>query len=177
MNRSSLSADRTRVRVESSDAADYRFLGEDGQWYDEKGEPPCFVAGTPILTPTGPTAIERLRPGDSVVAWDVRRRRRVVDVVIRTKRRAGQEVGEITFADGRRLRVTRNHPFYVDGLDRWTRADGLVPGQRVLIIDDKTTRPLPIRSIAFGLPPVEVYNVKVRDTGTYFANGVLVHNY
>ncbi len=34
-----------------------------------QGEPqaPCFLAGTAIMTPSGPVAVERLAPGDSVV--------------------------------------------------------------------------------------------------------------
>jgi len=32
--------------------------------------PPCFVAGTPIRTPEGPVAAERLRPGDRVLTLD-----------------------------------------------------------------------------------------------------------
>jgi site-specific DNA-cytosine methylase len=37
-----------------------------------EGSPPCFLAGTPVLTPRGPAAIEDLRSGDEVLSHEGR---------------------------------------------------------------------------------------------------------
>ena len=38
----------------------------------------CIAAGTPVATPSGPIAIEELNVGQSVWAWSIAERRRVV---------------------------------------------------------------------------------------------------
>lgn len=66
----------------------------------------CFVAGTPVLTPTGEKPIESLREGNLVIGADGRSRR-----VLRRYEKQSAVVTTVRLADGRKIRVTPNHPF------------------------------------------------------------------
>lgn len=65
----------------------------------------CFVAGTPVLTPTGYKPIESLRPGDEVCVPDG------VDIVTHTGSREVEAAVTLTFNDGTKLTCTEDHPF------------------------------------------------------------------
>lgn len=94
--------------------------------------PPCFVTGTPIDTPDGPVAAERLRPGDRVLTLD-RGPQRLVWVGRRTVRGTGR-FAPVRFAPGvvgnaRALEVSPQHRMLVRG---W-RAELLFGEPEVLV--------------------------------------------
>ncbi len=139
----------------------------------------CFVAGTPIHTPHGTTAIERLRVGDWVLAYDEARRRvverRVTDVHVHSDRVAGRlHVGPAGV-----LELTAEHPIYLPDEGRYVAAAELRSEQRLLTLSGARSTASAIAS-AFELTsasePVTVYNITVEGEENYFAAGVLVHN-
>ena len=73
----------------------------------------CFIAGTPLFTPTGSQAIELFKKGDLILArneFDPHGplvAKRVVEVFIR--RGATLEL----IINGKTIRTTHEHPFYV----------------------------------------------------------------
>lgn len=74
----------------------------------------CFVAGTPVKTPSGDVPIEHLRPGDFVLSVDhntgsVVSRRVVRTFTSRSTRRVRIAV------NGKTIVCTANHPFFVKG--------------------------------------------------------------
>ncbi|MFN5298761.1 MAG: Hint domain-containing protein, partial [Planctomycetaceae bacterium] len=102
----------------------------------------CFVAGTPVLTPTGPRPIETLQPGDWVLSRPescdptqfAARPRRVLNLF----ETHPIELYHLTIvtADGRRERLgtTGNHPFYEASERRFVPARELRPGCRVVTV-------------------------------------------
>lgn len=68
----------------------------------------CFVAGTPVKTPDGFTAIEKLRAGDAVLTSNgVKRIKRLV-------RNTATSLVEVSLETGQKLRCTPDHPFFTD---------------------------------------------------------------
>jgi len=78
----------------------------------------CFVAGTPVSTPTGPVPIETLQPGDLVLTPQGTQR------VAACMNRPATELVQVRLSDGRLVTCTPEHPFAVDGV-RFVRADAL----------------------------------------------------
>jgi superfamily II DNA or RNA helicase len=68
----------------------------------------CFVAGTPVHTPNGLTAIEELKAGDAVFTSDGVHNIRTV-----SKRKPNSLV-EVTFDTGETIICTPEHPFFTD---------------------------------------------------------------
>ena len=68
----------------------------------------CFVAGTPVSTPSGSTPIERLRTGD-VVTTEFGPR-----PITRTGRRYTNETVTLELSDGRHIVTTPEHPIFTD---------------------------------------------------------------
>lgn len=168
---------RRTTRREFDDAKIYTYLGDDGRWYDAKGEAPCFVAGTPILTPAGPRAIETLRVGQQVVSWDLARGGPVHATIRRIEVRAAQLVDRIELADGRRIDTTANHPFFEADRRRWLAAARWRSGQRMLTLAGGRTRKIAVRRIVRRVAVEAVYSLQLDGPQTYFAAGLLVHNY
>lgn len=87
----------------------------------------CFVAGTPVLTPTGQVPIETLRVGDTVITPEGQNRILAAACVSRAA-----EVWEYVFSDGSSFVATSDHPVYVESekgfvpLDKLRYADILV---------------------------------------------------
>ena len=137
----------------------------------------CFAAGTPVATPSGPIAIDRLEAGDLVLAGDGERgvaARRVLS----TKRSARRAVLAIAIAgDGASrsdvLHVTPEHPFFTP--DRgWRAARDLEPG--ALVTTDRGLAH--IAGVTELAALTTVFNLEVDDLHTYFvgATHALVHN-
>lgn len=132
-----------------------------------KGLTGCFAAGTPILTPDGPRAIESLVPGDTVLTADQDDLacRVVVGVVAQVFRRLAP-VGVVR-AGGRDVRMTPGHPLWVDGRG-WVAAGELVPGDRVRGHDGRYTA---VDAVEPAGEAAVVYNVEVAGSHTFFVGG------
>ena len=124
----------------------------------------CFAAGTPIRTPAGWTAIERLRPGDLVLSRDE------FDPLGPVGPKAVEEVFERVSpvldlrAGGRVVRTTGEHPFFAEGKG-WTPARDLHPGDRVATMDDGWVL---VEAVDDPGLIVSVYNCRVAGHHTYF---------
>lgn len=144
------------------------------------GAPPlpgvCFLAGTEVLTPNGPVAIEELHEGDLIVAYDEETGRRTVAPVELRREETRQHYYELNGAIG----VTKEHPFakLVDGEIVWTRVEHLAVGDRIKSLKGVMKVSSLIRYEADS--PVKVYNPGVGGPNTYYVimDGipVLVHN-
>ena len=138
----------------------------------------CFAAGTLVDTEGGLRGIETLEPGDRVLARDEVTGslafKRVLQTIVTPDRPLDELVVEA--GSGREtLRVTPNHPFYVEG-HGWTPASELAPDRDELAADSKNTlRIASARSLAAW---ATVYNLEVEDFHTYFVGRAhaWVHN-
>jgi hypothetical protein len=130
------------------------------------GEPPCpicLAVGTPIETPDGPVAVDRLRLGDRVWTLDAAGRR-VAGTVIAlgsTPAPLGHHVVRLVLADGRSVLASPGHPL-ADGRPLGDLRPGdLVDGSRVIAAD-----PIP-----YGGD--DTYDLVVSGpTGIYLAGGI-----
>ncbi len=136
----------------------------------------CVAEGTPILTGDGERAVETLRPGDTLAslapgdddppAASVQVRRVVVH--------ADRMVATFSLSSGRELRVTAEHPLWVSERGAFVVAGEVEPGMHLLGADGQ---PVMILARTPFDQPARVYDVTVDAPHTYFASGVLVHNY
>ncbi|WP_434415059.1 polymorphic toxin-type HINT domain-containing protein [Nannocystis pusilla] len=133
----------------------------------------CFATGTPIDTPAGPVAIEALAPGATVLSFDVLRGEAQVSHVLRRVSRGERPVLQLRLADGRALRVTGEHPLWLPHAGVFRPARDLHVGDRLLGRDGAA---LPLESIVSD-GTSEVWELSVDAPDTYFADGVLAHNY
>jgi len=133
----------------------------------------CFATGTPIDTPNGPVAIEELRPGTTVLAFDVEHGDTRTARVLRRVSRGQQATLQLRLASGEVLQVTGEHPFWVPRKQIFRLANQLQVGDRLLGRNGLEIR---IEEVGEG-ETVEVWDLSVDGPDTYFANGVLAHNY
>jgi len=104
------------------------------------GQPPCPIClsvGTPIDTPDGPVAVERLRLGDPVWTLDAAGRRipGTVIAVGSTPAPAGHHVVQLRLADGRSVLASPGHPLADGRLLGDLRVGDSVDGSRVVAAD------------------------------------------
>jgi hypothetical protein len=108
----------------------------------------CFVAGTPVKTPTGEKAIESLKPGDAIYAVDPRTFELVptrVAKVLHHPRQRDQRV-RLTFSNGRELVATTVHPFYDPRKQSYAPIGSFSVGDKVVWVEsasDKEAAALP----------------------------------
>jgi len=132
----------------------------------------CLAEGTPVLTPIGPVAIERLRVGDRV--WSFQEGRlRESQVLVQTEVVA-QEVLEIS-AGGGNLRLTPEHPV-MTGPGEYRMANRLRTGDNVFLVRDSLLKSTPIQSLCSITAARHAYNLLVHPGGTFLAGGLIVHN-
>ena len=98
---------------------------------------------------------------------------RVLDV----KRRRAHELLELTFADGRTLRVSANHPLFVPARNDWVAAGELRAGAEVGVLADGKLVSVAIKQVANRAVDIDVFDLTIENTHAYFAGGVLAHNY
>jgi hypothetical protein len=125
--------------------------------------PICLARGTPIDTPTGSIAVDRLALGDRVWTLD-RSGRRVPGTVIAlgsTLAPASHRVLDLVLADGRTVTASAGHPL-ADGRPIGSlRIGDLVAGSRVV----------GLTSLAYG--GGETFDLVVSgSTGTYLSDGI-----
>lgn len=129
----------------------------------------CIAKGTPISTPAGPVAIEALEEGDVIWGYDVTKQERVRTRVQHIRSRAVDR----TLRLGTQLRITPNHPIYVNG--EWKPAGYTEEQNRNRILrasgaSEHVQQANPVNE------RVRVYDLSVQDPHTYFAGDILVHN-
>ncbi|MCR1795716.1 polymorphic toxin-type HINT domain-containing protein, partial [Leptospira sp. id769339] len=147
-------------------------------YINDKGEvvfQSCFVAGTLVHTPTGLKAIETLKIGDEVFAFDEESEQKVIRKVTETFLNETTTILKITNSKGEVIETTWNHPFYITA-GMWVKAKDLMAGDEFLTIDGKEIK---VASVQESIREEKVYNLEVEDAHTYYVSesGVLVHNY
>ena len=138
------------------------------------GIPPvCFVEGTLVAVPDGFTPIERLRVGDSVLAFDFGGRSVARDRVLRTHRTEVSSFLNVAM-EGESLLVTSQHPFYLLGRG-WTRAQNLSAGNHLW---NRGGSDVEITAVHQVSQKAIVFNISVGEHQNYLVGGraILVHN-
>lgn len=138
----------------------------------------CFVAGTLVVTDSGPRPIESLDVGVRVLARAEEGGELAWKPILRTYASHSRSLVRLRIAGGGRvetLEVTPNHRLRLaDG--EWLPAGQLAPGEDQLV--DESGAPLELLE-AESLPEqVPVYNLEVGDFHTYFVGelNVWAHN-
>ena len=134
----------------------------------------CFVARTLVATAAGYVAIEKIRAGDLVWAWDEETGDVALKPVVETYINETTELTHI-FVSGEEIVATPTHPFYCP-VKGWTDAAHLRAGDILVLVNGEY---VVVEKIQHELleSPVKVYNFQVADYHTYYvASGVLVHN-
>ena len=131
----------------------------------------CFVRGTPVWTSSGPMPIEKIKPGEAVLAQDPQTGELSFKPVLATTTRPPSPTVEIRAAGGT-IRGTRGHPFWISG-EGWRMAKKLRAGQLL----HTATGPVSIDS-AEPSADAECFNLVVADCHDYFIGDakVLVHD-
>jgi len=132
----------------------------------------CVEEGTRILTPQGSTAVEHLRPGDEVVSFSEGKFQRArVKALTRVH---PEDVIEIS-ADGRRMRLTAEHPVMV-GPGEFHHAEALSAGETLYVKGEAGLEATRIESVR-RLPTTRpAYNLLVSPGGTFLPAAFVVHN-
>ena len=129
----------------------------------------CFGPETPITLASGEQKrIDQIVPGDQVLAWNAESGEHKTGKVVRTTSRQTD-----TYYKVNGLRVTPEHPFYIEGKG-WVAAKDLQLGDKQRSI---TGKPVSIARHSEIKERLKVHNFEVQDWHTYFAGGVLVHNW
>lgn len=150
----------------------------DDQNYYVQGPPierhECFVAGTPVWTRTGKMAIEKLKPGDLVMARDPHRGGLTYRAVLETTVRRPSPMVSITLRGEQEeiIHATVGHPFWIVG-EGWRMAKNLEAGDLVSTVNG----PRPIAQVIES-PDRKAHNLVVEGAANYYVgeNGVLVHD-
>ena len=132
----------------------------------------CFPAGTMIRTPRGSVAIERLTPGEPVIAVDPAGR--AVPATIKSTFRTRSSLLKLR-TERRQILTTAEHPIRL-ARGGFKAAGELSPGDRVLIwINDR-----PDPDVVLGRQAIDestqVFNLEVDGPHTFVADDVVVHN-
>lgn len=155
----------------------FNFLGSGGAPSSSVGGG-CFVAGTKVLLANGDTKpIETLQTGEEVQTHDGAQR------ITACMTYPAKQTYELVFSDGTTLLTTDSHP--ISTVDGWKsispastkRENPDLPVDRLVIWDIVETIHGPRELLSIQKRAiVQVYNITVANTHTYYANGVLVHN-
>jgi len=140
----------------------------------------CFVAGTQVATPGGSVAIERLRKGMRVLAENPATGKVEAEPVVRLITDQVSPLLAVELSDGTTLKVTADHPFWVDSGDHlahsgWLHAEHLRPGDR---LRTATGTDVVVIRVRRNVGHAVVYTLTVARDHTFFVGpaNVLVHN-
>ncbi len=134
-------------RIKSLTTAEFYQEAQTGKWdrasgggISVSGSRGCLPPRTPIETPSGPLAVEDIRPGMRIwtLAPDGRHRGDVVAAVGGADTSASHEMVAVTLEDGRTVRASATHPL-ADGRDiGWLAVGDVVDGSRVIGVSTET---------------------------------------
>ena len=162
---------RTRVYNLMTDAP-HTFFANGIAVHNKGGGGGCFAEGTPVLTPRGEVAIERMRPGDQVIAVD-RSGRPVFVRVMETHRTKSPVLVLQTTRGG--LSTTSEHPVAI-AAGGFRNAGDLAPGERILAWRDDGMMSAIVTGKLRRTDGELVYNLTVEAPHTFIAGGFVVHN-
>lgn len=153
---------------------------EVGEEMAEMGTKMCrrfsFPAGTPVHTTQGIIPIEQVTLDHKLVArpdGDVHAENNIQPIE-KVFSRTADEIVYISFADGKTIKTTTEHPFYVEN-SGWREAKDLGVGDSVITIDSDA---LAITAYEIKLEKTPVYNFEVANDKSFFVglDGIWVHN-
>ncbi|WP_017660509.1 polymorphic toxin-type HINT domain-containing protein [Baaleninema simplex] len=138
-----------------------------------EGVTKCFIAGTPVLTPSGHRAIETLQVGDRVVSVHPEKGKAADCPVVRCLTRAVPVVLEIV-AGAVTITASPEHPFWVVE-EGWKKAGELQIGDRLVTQHRESVK---IEVLRRREGNFTVYNLEVEGFHTYLVSprSILVHN-
>jgi hypothetical protein len=130
-----------------------------------------FLAGTKISTSKGEVSIESLSVGDNVLSFDPNSLKTSEDRVEKIYTKIADEYYFLKFDNGSELKVTAHHPIFTNK-KLFIEVKNLKLGDEVWTTNISTK----IISIQKINQQNKVFNLKVSNNQTYFANGIGVHN-
>ena len=135
----------------------------------------CFAAGTAILAANGLTAIEDIKTGDYVWAWDEETGEIGLRKVKETYVNKTEELVHIQ-VNHEEIVTTPNHPFWHPHKG-WTAAIDLRAGDMLALVNGEYVIVERVQHEILEIP-LEVYNFQVEEDHTYYVSdsSVLVHN-
>ena len=135
----------------------------------------CFIAGTEVLSESGPVPIETIQVGDMVWATDPETGETALKPVVQTFVNEAIELVHVGVS-GEEIICTNEHPFY-SPVKGWTAACKLRAGDILQTVNDEY---VVVEWVQHELldSPIKVYNFEVADLHTYFVGEccLLVHN-
>jgi hypothetical protein len=142
----------------------------------------CFGGATWISLGRGRKRLRDVQVGDVVQSFDVATGKLAQRPVMQVFRHERRSVGQLQSRAGAGPRsVTDNHPIFVEPLGDFSAAgelDARHTKRTGLYWDDQDLRAIELE--AYRAAPLghvlEVYNLSIEGTETYFADGLLVHN-
>uniref|UniRef100_UPI001C45C025 polymorphic toxin-type HINT domain-containing protein n=1 Tax=Verrucomicrobium spinosum TaxID=2736 RepID=UPI001C45C025 len=136
----------------------------------------CFPSGTMVQTARGKVAIETLKEGDVVLAYDFLSECIVEKPVLKTHQHFTYFWIDIVAGDSK-ISATRFHLFWVENLGAWVPAVDLQPGM-VLRLESGALTVVTLAKLRKLDEPEATHNFEVADLHNYFvgAQGFLVHN-
>jgi hypothetical protein len=134
------------------------YMGDPTTYYRRTS---CFAAGTPVWTEHGPSAIEKIKVGDRVLAQDIVTGELAYKPVLKTTVRPPKELTTLRL-DAETIVCTGGHRFWNSG-SGWVKARD-VASQTML---HTVTGNVPVWSSKKG-ETAETYNLVVADFHTYF---------
>lgn len=132
----------------------------------------CLAKGTPILTPSGHVAIERLRVGDTV--WSISGGKIQIGTVQVLSDVHADHYLEIA-AGEEKILITSEHPVMV-GPGEYRMARLLKVGENVYRVRNGSLRAVPVTSVRQIPSNQPAYNLLVIPGGTFMPAGIVVHN-
>jgi hypothetical protein len=136
--------------------------------------PACFAADTPIATPNGHRPIASLESGMTVLAHDPETGARSETRVTRLIPRGERPILALALSNGETMHVTAEHPLFDAEASTFREAGSFEVGDVLRGLDGSRVRVLSTRETGESAP---VFDLSVAGPHTYFANGVVAHNY
>ncbi len=140
----------------------------------------CFPGDTGVATPSGLRAIASLHVGDLVLAEDPTTGKVEPEPVQALIDDGVKPLMQVSMSDGSSLKVTTNHPFYVDasavrGQAGWVQAGDLRVGDHVRTASGHD---LVVTNLRYAVGTAHVYTLTVATDHDFFVGPgqVLVHN-